>query len=155
MASQNVVNVAEQCHVACLHPIDVGGAAKSIYVNMKNWAHASVIVTSGVAANQATIKCYKSADNAASGEHTIDFVAYDAGATDVLGARTAVAADTGFLQTAAGCISVFEIDANQLDADHPYLGVKTDGAAANIISIVVVLSGGRYPGASTPTVDPS
>jgi hypothetical protein len=151
----NVFNVAEQGHVACLHPIDVGGAAKSIYVDMQDWSHASVIVTSGVAANQATIKCYKSADNAGTGEHAIDFASYDGGATDVLGTRTTSTAAAGFLQAQANCQAVYEIDANQLDADHPYLGVKTDGAAANIISIVVILSGGRYPGASSPTVDPS
>ena len=148
-------NVAEQGHVVALHPIDVGGAAKSIYFKMDKWSHASVIVVSGAAANQATLKCYKSTDNAGTGEHAIDFSSYNAGATDVLGARTTSTAAAGFLQTAANCISVFEVDASELDADHPYLGVKTDGAAANLIAIVVVLSGGRYTGASTPTVGPS
>lgn len=152
---ENIFNVAEQGHAVALHPIDVGGVAKSIYFKMDVWEHASIIVVSGVAANQATLKCYKATSNAGAGEHTIAFHSYDGGATDVLGARTLNAADTGFLQSAAGCISIFEIDANQLDADHPYLGIKTDAAAANIISIVVILSGGRYPGASTPTVDPS
>jgi hypothetical protein len=149
------VNIAESCHVAALHPIDVGGAAKSIYVDMTNWSHASVIVTSGVAANQATIKCYKSDDNVGTSKTAIDFASYDGGATDVLGTRTTSTAAAGFLQAQAACIGVFEIDSNQLDEDQPYLGVITDAAAANIISIVVVLSGGRYSGASSPTVDPS
>lgn len=152
MVESVVVNIAEECHVAALKPVDVGGAAKSVYVNMKNWAHASVIVVSGLAGNQATLKCYKSDDASGSNKTAIDFSYYDAGATDVLGARSAATASAGFLQTAASCISVFEIDGNQLDSDKPYLGVLTDGAAANLITIVVVLSGGRYPGVSSPTV---
>lgn len=150
--NKNIVNIAEQCHVAALKPVDVGGAAKSIYVNMKNWAHASVIVVSGVAANQAVIKCYKSDNASGSTKTAIPFASYDAGATDVLGTRTASTAASGFTQSAAACISVFEIDGNELDETKPYLGVLTDTAAANIISIVVILSGGRYPGVSSPTV---
>jgi hypothetical protein len=147
--------VSEQGHIVALHPIDVGGVAKSVYWKMDVWQHASIIVVSGAAANQATLKVYKSTDNAGTGEHAIDFASYDAGATDVLGARTASTAAAGFLQTAANCISIFEVDANQLDSDHPFMGVKTDGAAANLIAIVVVLSGGRYPAAGSPTVGPS
>jgi hypothetical protein len=148
----NKINIAEECHVAALKPVDVGGGAKSVYVNMKNWSHASVIVVSGVAANQATLKCYYSDDASGSNKTAIPFASYNAGATDVMGARTISTAASGFLQTAAACISVFEIDANQLADGYPYLGIITDTAAANIIGIVVVLSGGRYAGPASPTV---
>ena len=147
----NVFNVAEQSHVIALKPVDVGGGAKSLYWDMTNWKHASIIVTSGAAANQATLKVYKSAT--LSGGTAIDFASYNAGATDVLGARVVSTAAAGFLQTAAACITVFEVDA--LDPSYIYMGVATDAAAANIISIVVVLSGGRYPGVSSPTVSPT
>lgn len=148
----NTFNVAEEGHVISLEPVDVGGVAKTLYWSMADWKHASIIVTSGAANNLATLTVFKATSKAGAGEHAIAFTSYDAGATDVLGAATATP-DTGVAQSAAQSRLVIEVDAT--DPDHPYLGVKTSAAAVNLISIVVVLSGGRYPGASSATVDPS
>jgi hypothetical protein len=144
-------NIAEQGHVVCLEPIDVGGVAKTVYMSMANHRHASVIVTSGTAANQAVLTCFASTDGAGTGEHAIAFRSYNYGATDVAGPKVETAT-TGFTQTAAQCVTIFEIDGAELTADHPFLGIKTDNAAANIIGVVVVLSGARYEAQLSPTV---
>jgi hypothetical protein len=146
------INIAEECHVVCLHPIDVGGVAKTIYASMADWHHASIIVTSGAAANMATLEVYCATSNAGAGEHAISFNSYDAGATDVMGTRTYGAS---VAQSVANSILVIEVDASELTVDHKFIGVKTSAAAANIISIVIVFSGGRYQSDASRTMGPS
>ncbi len=145
-------NIAEQAHVVRLEPVDVGGVAKTLYWSMANHRHASIIIVSGVAANQAVITVFNATSNAGAGEHAIAFTSYNYGTTDVAGPLVATGAG-GFTQTAAGCLTILEIDASELTQDHPYIGVKTDTAAANLISIVAVLSGARYEAQLSPTVN--
>jgi len=45
---------------------------------------------------------------------------------------------------------VIEIDAADLSDGYPYLVVKTTDAAANLITVVPILSGARYAQAAPP-----
>ena len=149
------INIAEQAHVVnALPPIDIGGAAKtSDYFCLKNYRHASIIVTFGVITNAPTITLYESDDNAGSTETAIGFSYYLEATTagDTLATKaTATTAGVTFSTDNAQTM-VIEIDAADLTDGYPYLVVKTDNPAACLSSVVAVLSGARYGGATTPT----
>jgi len=150
------LTIAEQCHVInALAPIDIGGVAKeSDYFSMENYSHATIIVTLGVVTNAPTITVYESDDLDGSNETAIGFDHYleDASAGDTLADRATVA-NTGytFAATTNGVMLVIEIDASQLSDGYPCLCVKTDTAAAALVSVVAILSGARYQKENTPT----
>ena len=147
--------IAEQCHVVnALPPIDVGGGAKtSDYFSLKNYAHASIIVTMGVVTNDTLITVEESDDSSGSNTTAIAFARYEekTAAGDTLSTRTATAAAGFQTGTNNSTTFVIEIDASQLTDGYPYLVVKTDNAAAALISVVAILSGSRYAKEQTPT----
>lgn len=136
--------------VAGLAPVDIGGVAKvSDYFSLKNYSHASIIVYCGAIGNAATITVEESDDNAGSTATAIAFAYYQISA-GVTGARTA-ATTAGFSTgTTAGAMFVIEIDAEELSDGYPYLVVKATNAAANLITVVPILSGARYGQAAPP-----
>ena len=145
------IYIAEECHVVnALGPVDVGGGAKTTdYFNLKNYAHATIIITTGVVGNDVLIKVYESKDNAGATKQFMDFNYHfeTTAAGDTLSTRTAVVAATGF-QTGTNNTTTFviEIDASELTDLYPYIAVLTDAAAAALISMVTILSGSRYAG---------
>lgn len=145
-------NVSEQGKpVAGIAPVDIGGAAKtSDYFSLENYSHASIIVYCGAITNAATITVEESDDNAGSDTTAIGFSYYQVTA-GVTGSRTTVE-NTGFSTgTTDGAMFVIEIDAADLTDGYPYLVVKTDNAAANLITVVPILSGARYAQAAPPS----
>jgi len=149
------ITIAEHCHVVCaLAPVDIGGVAKvSDYFSLENYAHATIIVACGAVTNAATITVEESTTNAGAATTPIayKYAQETTAAGDTPGAlawATAAGISTG---TNNGTILIIEIDASQLTDGYPYLVVKASAAAANLISVVAILSGSRYAQATTPT----
>jgi hypothetical protein len=147
--------LAELGHVVnALAPVDVGGAAKtSDYFSLKNYAHATIIVVTGVVGNDTLITVEESDDNVGSSTTAIAFARYEekTAAGDTLSVRTATTSAGFQTGTANGNIFVIEIDASELTDGYPYLVVKTDNAAASLVAVVAILSGSRYAQEQTPT----
>ena len=133
-------------------PIDIGGAAKtSDYFSMEDYGHASILVCCGAITNAATITVEESDDNAGSDKNAIGFSYYAVDGDGVTGSRTTVES-TGFSTGNTNKrMWIIEIDASELSDGYPYLCVKTDDAAANVITVLPVLSGARYAQAAPPS----
>lgn len=150
------ITLAEQCHIVnAIPPIDIGGVVKEAdYISMKGASHVTFIVTLGVVTNAPTITVYESDDLSGSNETAIafDYYAEVTAAGDVLTVRTA-ATTSGYTapSTANNVMLVIEIDASQLSDGYPCLTVKTDTAAACLVSVVAIMSGVRYQKEITPT----
>ena len=150
------ITIAEECHVInATPPIDVGGVAKVSDVwNMANYAHASIIITMGVVGNTTTFTLFEATSSTAGTETAInyDYYAETTAAGDTLGDRTTTAGGTGFASgTNNSTTFVIEIDASELTDGYNWMRIKTDAAAAALVSVVVILSGSRYQQAVTPT----
>jgi hypothetical protein len=137
--------------VAGIAPVDIGGAAKtSDYFSLEKYNHASIIVYCGAITNAATITVEESDDASGSNTTAIAFSYYQI-TSGVTGDRT-TATSAGFSTgTTDGSMFVIEIDADELSDGYPFLVVKTTGAAANLITVVPILSGARYAQAAPPT----
>lgn len=145
-------NIAEQGKlVVGVAPVDIGGAAKtSDYFSLENYSHASIIIACGAITNAATITIEESDDNAGSSTTAIAFNYYAISATGVTGDRTA-ATTAGFSTGTANNLAwVVEIDAADLTDGKPYLVVKATNAAANLLTVLPVLSGARYAQENPP-----
>ncbi len=149
------VNVSQECHIVnALAPKDIAGTAVSDYFSMGDYSHATIILTCGVVTNASTITVEESDDNAGNSTTEIDFklAQETTAAGDTLGALAWVGDANGFTTgTNNGTIHVIEIDARQLSAGFPYLVVKASSAAANLMSILVILSGPRHTSGISPT----
>ncbi len=135
--------------VNIIPPIDInGGATVSDFFSLKNYAHASIILTLGVTGAAATVTLEESDDNAGNSTSEINFNVYkeETAAGDTLGDAVAVVAATGFATSTNNSIMyVIEIDASFLSDGFPYLVLKlTDPSSATLASAVAVLSGSRY-----------
>lgn len=149
------ITLAEQCHiVSALPPVDIGGGAKtSDYWSMKNYEHATIIVTLGVVTGAPTILLYESDDLDGSNKTAIGFDYYlEATTTGDTLADRATAASTGYTFTATtnSVFMVIEVDAAQLTDAYPCMCVMTDAVTA-LCSMVVILSGAKYQKENTPT----
>jgi len=148
-------NVAELGHVVnILPPVDIGGVAKvSDYFSLKNYAHVDIIITCGVTGNAATITVEESDDASGSSATAIAFDYYQetTAAGDTLAARAAATTAGISTGTNDSTTIVISIDAQKLTDGYPYLVVKATNAAANLISMVAILSGSRYASGITPT----
>ena len=137
--------------VVGIAPVDIGSAAKtSDYFSMANYTHASIIVACGAITNAATITVFESDDDSGSSETAIAFAYYAVDGDGKTGARTAATAAGFSTGTTDNRLWVIEIDAEQLSDGKPYLAVKTTDAAANLITVIPVLSGARYAQAAPP-----
>ena len=137
--------------VAGVAPVDIGGVAKTCdYFSMENYSHVDIIVYCGAITNSSTIIVYESDDASGSNKTAIAFNVYTVVA-GVTGARTLNAATGLVTGTTNGSMWVISIDASELTADYPFITLITDTAAANIITIVPILSGARYAQAVPPS----
>ena len=144
------MNIAEQGHVVnILPPQSITEAATSDVFSMKNYAHATIIVTAGATNADAGNITVEECDNFTPTTDTaIDFYYYaeTTAAGDTLGARTLAEAATGIDVSANDNITyVIEIDARELTDGYPCLELKWSApGGATLVSAVAVLTGSRY-----------
>lgn len=151
--------IAQEGHIVnVLLPQNITGGATGTVFNLKNHAHASVVVQLGAQAAANTKILLNACTNAAgAGATAIPFDIFTqetAGASnDVTSGRTPVTA-AGYTPSAnAGIFYILEIDAAALPQGSPYLQLQiTNGANANFASAVAILSGARSPGDQSLTV---
>lgn len=140
-------------------PIDTTGAAVTgDYVSMKGYTHLTVIIMQGAwAGGTPAVTLKQATDVAGTGEKALSFTKYFAGValTDDLYAATTVSSDTYNLAATANTVNIIEVDASSLDVDNGFdcvrLGIATPGSNADLIAVLYVLTGTRYPSSDTPT----
>jgi hypothetical protein len=155
------LNIGENGHVVPLiFPKDVTGGATGETFSMRDWKHATIIVTIGATAGALTrFVVSECTGKDAAGAVAIAY-SYYAGTTTGAAADCDVLSDVATATTAGIDLSetdnifyVIEIDADQLSAGYPWIYVNvTSAAAANFLTAVAVLSGPRYSGPATRTV---
>jgi len=153
---------AQQGHVASvIAPVDFTGGKTGRYMSLKDYEHITFILSIGVSAAAPTkILVNAAQDKNGSNATAIAFNLFAAETTtvDQLGARQAVAA-AGFTPSAVDDIFyVIELDADDVLAavgeGFPYVTVQvTNGVNSVIASCVAILSGARYAGDQSPTVN--
>lgn len=148
--------------VQLITPHDLNGAAHSSLVcRMKNYRHASILVSIGTAPRAAGVITVESCDDMTPTTHTeIAFkyykceTAFEAANSDVLSAIQ-TGATTGIVPAAGtpnGVMYVIELDSDQLTEGHIGFRISiADPGAASVISAVAILSGGLATDQS-PTV---
>jgi len=151
------MNIAEQGHVVnILPPQSITAAVTSDIFSMKNYAHATIIVTAGATnADAGNITIEECDDFTPTTDTAIDFnyCAETTAAGDTLGARTLAAAAMGIDVSGNDNITyVIEIDARELTDGYPCLELKWSApGGATLVSAVAILSGSRYAGTESPT----
>ncbi len=151
------LTLAEQAKIVnILPPQDVDTGKTSDVFSLKNYAHATIIVTCGSTnADAGNITIEECDDFTPTNDTPIDFYYYaeDTAGGDTLGARTKAEAATGIdVSGNDNTIYVIEIDASQLSDGYPNLVLKwSDPGGATFGSAVAILSGARYAGAEAPT----
>jgi hypothetical protein len=154
--------IAQQQHVAqVLAPVDITGGKTGRYMSLKQWEHITFIIGVGVSAAAWTkIIVLGASDKTGTGATAIAFDLYTSEATivDQLAAKQRIAA-AGYTPVATDDIFyVIELDAAdliaQLGETFQYATVQlTNGANSVIASVHAVLSGGRYQGDQSPSVN--
>ena len=140
--------IAEEFHVVnILPPQSATTALDADVFNMKNYAHATIIVqfgTTNADAGNITVEECTAADGTGATALTELFVyAETTAAGDTLGART----DDPSIDVSANdnVMYVIEIDASELTAGYNYIQVAYSvPGGATLISAVAILSGARY-----------
>jgi hypothetical protein len=155
------VVISEECHVInALPPIDINGQGNTGDVfNMANFSHASIIIQGGVSGGAVATVTLKECTSKAGGGVAIPFnyyactTAFGSADGDVLGAKTALTATTGFaMSTTDGIFYIIELDGSQLSDGYNWVEVCfSNPGASQIASCVVILSGARYGNAQSPT----
>jgi hypothetical protein len=143
--------------VSVLSPQNMSGGVTGQIFNMEGYEHASILIQLGAQAAAATKillnACTDAAGDGAAAQPFNLFTQETAGlSNDVLSTRQAVAA-TGYTPSAnANIFYVIELDAASLPQGSPYVQLQiTNGANADYVSAVAVLSAGRYTGDQSPS----
>lgn len=150
------ITISEMAHVVnILPPQSITDAVTSDVFSLKDYAHASIVVTAGATNADAGNITVEECDNVTPSNDTaiaFDYYAEETAAGDTLGARTA-ATTAGIDVSANDNITyIIEIDASQLTDGFPCLELKWSApGGATLVSAVAVLTGARYAGAETPT----
>jgi len=151
------INLAECGHVVnILPPQAITDAVASDVFSLKNYAHATIIVTAGSTnADAGNITIEECDDFTPTNDTAIPFIYYEetTAAGDTLSGKKTAAAATGIDVSANdNIIYVIEIDASQLSEGYPNLILKwsaTGGATYG--SAVAILTGARYAGDQSAT----
>lgn len=138
-------------------PIDTTGAAVTgDYVSMKGYTHLTIVIMQGAwAGGTPAVTLKQATDVAATGEKALSFTKYWSGTalTDDQYAATTVSSDTYNLAATANKVNIIEVDASSLDVDNGFdcvrLGIASPGANADLIAVLYILTGARYPQAVT------
>jgi hypothetical protein len=124
-------------------------------VFMGDHDHVTFILAEGAGGTGTTvITVEECTDNAGTGAAAIAFKYREMATIDVLGAMTDAAA-AGFTTTAgANKVIVIEVPAASLSDGSPYVRVQTTESVDGAVDagMIAILSGGRYKGASLPSV---
>jgi hypothetical protein len=157
--------IAEAGHIVNILPaVDLTGGKKSQAFSMKNYQHATIIISLGVSAAAITAFLLKAGSATAAigadmaGAVAIPFKLYKqetAGANnDVLDAGTELDINGNTAPTANdNAFYVIELDAQELPDGKPYVQlVVTNGSNSAIASAVAILSGARFAGVKSDTV---
>lgn len=159
--------LAQQMHIAnVIDPVDFTGGKTGRWLALKAYEHVTFILSIGVSAAAPTAVLVQAATSAAgAGAVAIPFNVYksETAGVDLLGARTPVTA-AGFAPSANdGIFYVIELDAAEVlsaagvpPAGEPFAYVTvqvTNGANSVIASCVAVLSGARFGGDQSPSVN--
>jgi hypothetical protein len=139
--------------VALAVPIDTSGAAvASDWVSLKGYSHLTIICVQGAwAGGTPAVTLAQATDVSGTSEKALGFDNYWAGTglTDDNYAKTAVTSDTYNLAATANTVNIIEIDASSLDVDGGFdcvqFEVASPGANADLIAVIGVLTGTRYP----------
>jgi len=150
------INIAEELHVVnILPPQSIAGAVTSDVFSLKNYQHATIIVTAGATnADAGNITIEECDDFTPTNDTAIAFVYYkeETAAGDTLSAKQ-TATTAGIDVSANDNITyVIEIDAAQLSAGYPNLYLKWSApGGATLVSAIAILSGARYAGSESAT----
>jgi hypothetical protein len=140
-------------------PIDTTGAAVAgDYVSLKGYSHLTIVIMQGAwAGGTPAVTLLQATDVAATGAKALSFTKYWSGTAltaDLLTANT-VTSDTYNLTATANKFNVIEVDASSLDVDGGFdcvrVGIATPGSNADLIAVLYILTGPRYPQASPPS----
>jgi hypothetical protein len=151
------MNLAECCHVVnILPPQSINGAVTSDVFSLKNWDHASIIVTCGATdADAGNITIEECDDFTPTNDTAIDFRYYaeTTAGGDTLGAKQTAEAATGIDVSGNDNITyVIEIDSAQLSDGYPNLILKWSApGGVTLVSAVAILSRSRYAGDQNAT----
>jgi len=134
-------------------PIDTTGAAiSSDWLSLKNYAHATILITQGAwAGGTPAVTLAQAKDVAGTSEKALAFTKRwtKVAVTGTTFVETAVTSNTFNLPATANTINVIEVEAAELDTDGDFdtiqVEVASPGANADLIAIMVILSGARYP----------
>ena len=152
-------NIVEEGAIVPLYtPIDVdglAGAKSPVIVLMKNWEHATIIVSIGQLPRAAGVITVESCDTIVPGTATqimFPYYRYETSSKlangDVHGALTwTTTAAAGLIPVATGaeCLYVIELDAAMLVVgDIGFRLCIADPGAASVQSAIAILSGARY-----------
>lgn len=147
---------AQDGHIVnVLAPVDITGGKTGAVFNMKNYAHASIVIQIGVSAAAFT-KIIVNECTDASGDNAtaipFDIYTCETSNTDVTSGRTAVTT-AGYTPSANdGIFYIIELDAAQLAQGSNFVQLSlTNGANSVIASAVAILSGARYAGDQSAT----
>lgn len=155
------INIAETCHVVNLiPPADNSAGVTSSVVDMKNYAHATVIVQIGSANADMGDIILEQCDDLTPTTHpdfAFNYYAELDATGDVLDTGpTLVTAAAGIAHTvfnANNTMAVIEIDASELTSGYRGFRVNiTAAGGATFTSAVAILSGARYAKYGSPTV---
>lgn len=154
--------LAQQAHIASvLAPVDITGGKTGRYMSLAAYEHITFIIPVGVSAAAWTKIIVNGATSAAGAGATaiaFDLFAAETTVVDLLGTKQRVAA-AGFTPSAVDDIFyVIEVDAadvmGQLGETFKYVTVQlTNGANSVIAAVVAVLTGARYGGDQSPSVN--
>jgi hypothetical protein len=131
--------------------IDTDAVRAFDYVSMKNWSHATCVIQLGVTGAASAVTFSQATDVAGTSAKSLGFSkawrnTTATGASDTL-TEFAVSSDTFSTATGDGLMYVIEFDAEDLDVDGGFdclTVAMADPAAATMVNILWIMSGGRY-----------
>ena len=150
------MNIAEEAHVVnILPPLDADGSARvSDYFSLKDYGHASILLTIGQAGAASQVTLEESTNNAGGSTAAIPFHLNreETAGGDTLAAREAVSAAGFATSTNNNTTYILDVDASELSPGAPYLVLKlSDPGVSTLVSAVAILSDARHGGATTVT----
>jgi hypothetical protein len=134
-------------------PVDTTGAAVAgNWVSLKGYESVTIIITQGAwAGGTPAVTLDQATAVAGTGSKTLGLTKYWSKVGLAAGdfTETAVSSDTFNLTTTNDTITVMQVHASELDVDNGFDCVQVDiaspGANADLISVMYILSGARYP----------
>lgn len=148
--------IAEEAHVVnILPPQDVQAGVSSDVFSLKNYSHATIIVTCGTTdADAGNITIEECDDFTPTTDTAIVFSYYkeETADGDTLSERTAATVSGIDVSANNNTIYVIEIDAEELSEGYPNLILKWSACGgATTASAVAILTGARYAGEESAT----